>query len=244
MEDNEQVVTDEQAQTETEEQQVTTTPEVDWKAKADELQAALDAEKSRSQGLDKKVTRLQGQSAPVDELRQEVAYLSDAIKAIAPRIGSGYEGAPLEAELQRLELQKNQTMNMLAAYNNAQTELIEVLEDAGITSDSPEGQALISDFNAVKQAKTDPRPVLKEAKRIAKEKIKSSGIPDIAKLTQEITEQVKKQLIEEQKKSPSMKVDTGSPAPSPGSFAEIEARYSRGEISTADYTKARKAKGF
>ncbi|MBE3141683.1 MAG: hypothetical protein IMZ61_06400 [Planctomycetes bacterium] len=239
MDENEQVVTDEQAQTETEEQ-----PEVDWKAKADELQTALDAEKSRSQGLDKKVTRMQTQSAPVDELRQEVAYLSEAIKAIAPRVGGGFEGAPLEAELQRLDGQRTVAMNMLAAYNNAQAEIVETLEDAGIAPDSLEGQKILTDFNAVKQAKTDPRPVLKEAKRIAKEKIKSSGVPDIAKLTQEITEQVKKQLIEENKKSPSMKVDTGSPAPSPGSFAEKEARFSRGEISYEDYAKARRSAGF
>jgi len=246
MEDNEQVVTDEQAQTETAEvQQEQEQVEVDWKARAEELQKSLDSEKSRAQGLDRKVTELRKQNVPVDELKQEVAYLSEAIKTIVSRVGAGYEGsAPLEAELQRLEAQKAQAMNMLAIYNGVQTEIIEELEDAGISLDSPEAQKILSDFNTAKQAKSDPRPLIKEAKKIVRGKMKAASSPDIDKLTQEITERVRKEFLEGKKQSPALKVDTGGTTKGAGSFDDIEAKFSRGEVDYKTYEDARKKRGL
>jgi len=248
--EKEQVATPETMEAQTVENQETqqdNKQEVISKEEYAKLQKELDNEKSRNKGLDKKVQELLSlpKSNVPDELMQKLAYLDQKIELLAENKGGYGESSDLEGKLKALKAEETKTIQELQrkqaidqAYNRVKSEIEEELTDAGIGLDSAEAVDILSKFNSARAKGDDPTPLVKEAKKAGREKLKSA-IPDINKLK----EQWKAELLEEQKKSTSMKVDTGSPIPSAGSTVDIRAKYSRGEIDTTEYIKRMKEKG-
>jgi len=228
------------------EQEVANQQTVDNAQTVPELEALkkqLEETKAREIGQMRKVRELTGEKEQyrgmVDSLSEQIALVNQRIDLLStyPQSGMGEGNADYDrqlADLRRREAEINQRKSLDTAYNKVKSEILDVLADGDIEVDSDEeAQKLIGQFNEARKLNTDPTGLIKEARKMVTGRLKAQK-PDVEKLK----EQIKKELLEETKRG--MKVDTGAPTPSLGSFADIEAKFSRGEISMADYTAARK----
>lgn len=232
------------------EQEVSNQQAVDNAQTVPELEALrkqLEETKAREVGQMRKVRELTGEKEQyrsiVDQLSDQIALVNQRIDLLSTHQPGGYGEANPDydrqlALLRQKEAELQQRKGLDTAYNKVKTEILDVLSDGDIDADSDEeAQRLLSQFSEAKKLNTDPTGLIKEARRIVTGRLKAQK-PDINALK----EQIKKELLEEQKKT--MKVDTGAPMPSPGGMAEIEARFSRGEVSLSAYTEARKKYGL
>ncbi len=176
-------------------------------------------------------------------LEAEISYLKDAIKILGKQQGGGFgETGNYEQTLAQLDSDYQKKRSGIEAQANYQahvfqsTETItETLREAGFDpeSDNPEVIQLRQKWEETVKAGRPLDSIITEATKLATKTLKSA-LPSEEK----IREKIKKEMQEEKKKSPSLKVDTGSAMGQGLSDDDFLKAYSKGDVD--DHKRAKK----
>jgi len=214
------------------------------------LKKQLEEAKAREVGQMRKVSELSKEKlslqGSLETLSEQISLVNRRMDLIGHKpddYGNSVDYDQQLAALKAEEAKISQKRQLQAAYNNVQTEIQEILTDGDIDLNSEEARNILDQFNDARVKMSDPPVAVKEARKLIVNKLKTSKV-DTEKLKAEITEQVRKELLEGKKTSPSLKVDTLGATKTTGVFDDIETRYAKGEVSYDEYYKARSQRGL
>lgn len=200
-----------------------------------ELEAAHQADTER-------FTRFKKEK-PQDNLRADIEALNKKVELMMRHQSGGETADNLEQKLAQIDAeykQKRSAVESQATYMQHVQEsfesIREILAEVGLnpeSQDSPEVKYLHEKWDEALKNGKSLDGVVKEASKVALKKLKTQ--PDEKKLK----EDVKKEILEEKKKSSALKVDTASPLGGGLSDTEFYKRWGRGELDSTPENKKR-----
>lgn len=218
------------------------------KGEYDALKSELEDVKQKRAEADRAITRL-SQERPgqnVDGLAAQLEHLDKKLDLYSQQQGGQLNETAGTFEQQKAALdanyaQKSQAIGHKQEYQIHTQQALETirgnLQSIGL---DPDGTA--DEVAQLQQAFTDAAnkgermdAVVQQSFKVATDKLKTSETDRV-----KMKEEVRKELLEEQKGDASLKVDTGGPTAASGGAQETIRRYAEGDrsISRSDYEKA------
>ncbi len=216
-----------------------TAPETVSASEYNRVLQELDHVKKSQSGSDKTVAKLKGEllqaqqerdTRQADVIGQQLDILAQAQSGTLDETkGSAAQQISQIRATAATQIQAVEAKARYEQHVNESTERIrEIMTEGGIDPDSqvPEAIEVQKAWGEAVQAGKPLNTVIDKATKVVLSKMKTA-VPDVNKLKEEI----KREVLEEYKKSGSLKVETGSPSAGAGSRLDIINRFAEGDKS-------------
>jgi len=214
-------------------------PETPAQPEVEKLLARIQELEADNRGKSQAITRLSKTKSQLEaEMVAKIDYLNKKLDLLMRQQTGDFEPVSLEQQTAAIEAeytQKRQALQVASEYQQHAEQsfgaIKEIMEAAGldINSDAPEVSEVREAWNEALNRGERLDGVVAKAARIVKQKT-----PRVDKLK----EQIRKEVLEEFKRSGKLKVETGAPSGQASDLRRIEKMYAEGDLTTQQYEEA------